>query len=125
MIEIKLKEQDDFLKIKETLTRIGVSNFKKDVLNQSCHILHKQGKYYIVHFKDMLVLDGFENTITEEDNNRTAVITSLLVSWGLCEYANPEEIDEIEFKSSKLTIIPFKEKDNWELKPRYTMGVRK
>lgn len=118
MIEIKLNHEDDFLKIKETLTRIGIANRDKKKLSQSCHILHKGGLYYITHFKEMMSLDGNVSDISEDDIKRTRAITKLLVEWKLCTTD-----EDVNIKDNViLHIIPFKEKGDWELIPKYNIG---
>lgn len=119
MIEIKLHFDEDFLKIKETLTRIGIANINKKMIYQSCHIFHDSGKYYIAHFKDMMRHSGLQSDITQEDIDRKHEITRLLVEWGLC-YTDgdiPEKVNDIN-----LYIIPFKSKSDWTLISKYTMG---
>jgi hypothetical protein len=124
-IEVYLKEQDDFLKIKETLTRIGVSSRNNSVLYQSCHILHKQGKYYIVHFKELFALDGKPSNITENDIQRRNTIAKLLKEWGLLTLANPVTFSPSELAPlHQIKIIPFKDKDDWELVSKYNIGKK-
>jgi len=123
-IEIKLKTEEDFLKIKETLTRIGVASRKENTLYQSCHILHKQGKYYIVHFKELFLLDGKESSITENDIARRNTIIKLLAEWELLEVIDMNKIDEITAPLNQIKIIPFKEKFEWELVAKYTIGKK-
>jgi len=123
-VEVRLEEQDDFLKVKETLTRIGVSSRKEKVLYQSCHILHKQGKYYIVHFKEMFSLDGKPSNITENDIQRRNTIARLLEQWGLVEILNNDTIANNVAPIHQIKIIPFKEKDEWELIAKYNMGKK-
>ena len=120
-IEIELEEDDDFLKIKETLTRIGVSSRKENKLYQSCHILHKRGRYAIMHFKEMFILDGLESTLSDEDIARRNTITRLLEEWELLEILD-EDCCDPETSISKIKIIPHKEKENWELIPKYHIG---
>jgi len=122
--EVRLKQSEDFLKIRETLTRIGVAS-KKDgerKLWQSCHILHKKGKFYIVHFKSMFALDGKPSTLSEDDIARTNTITNLLEQWGLLEIVDKEKTKSPVAPLAQIKIIPFREKDNWELIPKYTIG---
>jgi hypothetical protein len=122
MLEVQLKEPDDFLRIKETLTRIGVSsNREKNTLYQSCHILHKQGRYFIVHFKELFLLDGKFSSLSENDIARRNTITTLLSDWGLLEIAHPETIKE-RAEVKQIKILPFKDKVHWVLKPKYTIG---
>lgn len=125
LVEVNLLQQDDFLKIKETLTRIGVASKKDNTLYQSCHILHKQGKYYIVHFKELFMLDGKPSNFSEEDKSRRNTITTLLEQWGLLKVVRPEYIAELMAPISQIKIISHKEKDNWELVAKYNIGRRK
>lgn len=125
MIEVRLKQEDGFLKIKETLTRIGVASRKDQKLYQSCHILHKQGKYYIVHFKELFALDGKPSNFIEEDIARRNTIVNLLAEWGLLEL-----VDELKSKDpvapiSQIKVLPYKEKDQWELVAKYNIGKKK
>jgi len=124
-VEVTLVEQDDFLKVRETLTRIGVSSRKEKVLFQSCHILHKQGKYYIVHFKELFALDGKISTITENDIQRRNAIANLLEEWGLLKILNPVIIEDNMAPIHQIKIISFKEKDEWELITKYNIGKKK
>ena len=121
-VEITLKTKEDFLKVKETLTRIGISSRTDKKLWQSCHILHKRGKYYICHFKEMFVLDGLSSDISEEDLGRRNVIVKLLVEWGLVTAVDEEEYKEPMIPLSKLKIISHKEKGDWQLIPKYHIG---
>ena len=123
-IEVKLNEQDDFLKVRETLTRIGVSSRKEKVLYQSCHILHKQGKYYIVHFKELFALDGKPSNISENDIQRRNAIANLLEEWGLVKILNPKLIEDNIAPLHQVKIISFKEKDDWELITKYNIGKK-
>ena len=122
MLEVKLKEPDDFLKVRETLSRIGVASRKEKKLYQSCHILHKQGKYYIVHFKELFALDGKETNLNENDISRRNSIAGLLGDWGLIEI-----VGEVEPKAplSQIKVIAFKEKDEWELETKYNIGKKR
>ncbi len=120
-VEIDLLGEDNFLKIKETLTRIGVASRRERKLFQSCHILHKRGKYYIVHFKEMFILDGIEDSIPQEDVERRNTIANLLDEWGLCEVIDLDQTED-ECPMSRIKIIPFREKDDWELVPKYNIG---
>lgn len=124
-IEVKLIEQDDFLKVRETLTRIGVSSKKERVLYQSCHILHKQGRYYLVHFKEMFALDGKPSNISENDVQRRNAIAKLLEEWGLLEILNPHLMKDNIAPIHQIKIISFKEKDEWDLVSKYNMGKKK
>ena len=121
MIEVKLKEADDFLKVRETLTRIGIASRKEKTLFQSCHILHKQGRYYIVHFKELFMLDGKKANLEESDMQRRNTIATLLSDWGLLEIQNSEVAKECA-PLRQIKIIGFKEKDQWELCPKYNIG---
>ena len=121
-VEVRLKTKDDFLKVKETLTRMGVSSKKEKKLYQSCHILHKRGRYTIMHFKEMLELDGLETDMSDSDLGRRNVIVKLLVDWGLVEVVDPEEYKEPQLSLAQLKIIPHKEKKEWELVPKYHIG---
>ena len=121
-VEITLKTKEDFLKVKETLTRIGISSRTDKKLWQSCHILHKRGKYAIMHFKEMFVLDGLSSDISDEDLGRRNVIVKLLVEWGLINAVDEEEYKEPMIPLSKLKIISHKEKNDWQLIPKYHIG---
>ncbi len=121
MLEITLSEPDDFLKVRETLTRIGVASRKDKKLFQSCHILHKQGRYFIVHFKELFLLDGKKANLEENDVARRNTITTLMSDWGLVEIQNTEEA-KLLAPLRQIKIIPFKEKDQWELCPKYNIG---
>jgi hypothetical protein len=123
-IEVLLNEQDDFLKVRETLTRIGVSSRKERVLYQSCHILHKQGHYYIVHFKELFVLDGKPSNISENDLQRRNAIANLLQEWGLVKILNPKLLENNIAPLHQIKIISFKEKDDWELVTKYNIGKK-
>jgi len=125
LIEVKLQERDDFLKVKETLTRIGVSAKKENKLYQSCHILHKQGKYYIVHFKELFALDGKPSDISENDYARRNTIINLLSDWGLIEIVNKDTTVEPVAPLSQIKILPYKDKNNWELVAKYNIGKKK
>jgi hypothetical protein len=124
MVEVTLKQPDDFLKVKETLTRIGVASKKSDTLFQSCHILHKQGKYYIVHFKELFALDGKPSDFTEEDQSRRNTISNLLEEWELVKIVNAEKVANAGSLST-IKIIPFNQKSEWELVAKYTIGKKK
>ena len=124
MVEVTLKQPDDFLKIKETLTRIGVASKKTDTLFQSCHILHKQGKYYIVHFKELFALDGKPSDFTEEDQSRRNTITNLLEEWELLNIVNPEKVAN-SGSLSTIKVIPFSQKSEWELVAKYNIGKKR
>jgi hypothetical protein len=124
-VEVVLVEEDDFLKVRETLTRIGVSSRKERVLYQSCHILHKQGKYYIVHFKELFALYGKPSTITENDIQRRNAIANLLEEWGLIKVVNYDIVRDNMAPIHQIKIISFKEKDDWELVAKYNIGKKK
>jgi len=125
LIEVKLKEQDDFLKVRETLTRIGVASKKDNTLFQSCHILHKRGQYYIVHFKELFALDGKPTDITENDLSRRNAIVNLLEDWGLLDIVNKEQAqDPTPIFLSQIKIISHKEKNDWQLIPKYNIGAK-
>lgn len=124
-VEVQLNEEDDFLKVRETLTRIGVSSRKERILYQSCHILHKQGKYYIVHFKELFALDGKPSNISENDVQRRNTIANLLEQWGLVKIMNPEIVRDDMAPIHQIKIIAFKEKDDWELVTKYNIGKKK
>jgi hypothetical protein len=123
MLEVELHEPDNFLKIRETLTRIGIASKKENKLYQSCHILHKQGRYFIVHFKELFALDGKESNITSGDIERRNAIASLLQDWELLKILN---ISQVENKASlsQIKIVSFKEKEQWELVAKYSIGTK-
>lgn len=121
MLEITLNEPDDFLKVKETLTRIGVASRRENKLFQSCHILHKQGRYFIVHFKELFLLDGKKSNLEESDIARRNTITTLLSDWGLCQILEAKKAAPCA-PIRQIKIISFKEKDQWELCPKYNIG---
>ena len=121
-VEIKLKTKEDFLKVKETLTRIGVSSKKEKKLFQSCHILHKRGRYAIMHFKEMFLLDDLDSDISDDDIARRNTIVKLLVEWGLVEAVDEEEYKEPQLSLARLKIIPHSEKKDWQLIPKYHIG---
>jgi hypothetical protein len=125
-IEILLPEDDSFLIVKETLTRIGIASMKDGAkrLAQTCHILQKRGKFYIVHFKELLLLDGKEANFSEEDAMRRNTIAQMLEDWGLVEIVDIDKIYD-QLKHSSVKVVPFKEKDKWELVPKYNIGGRK
>lgn len=125
LIEVKIGEEEDFLKIKETLTRIGVASRKEKKLYQSCHILHKQGKYYIVHFKEMFLLDGKPSNFSDEDKGRRNKIIELLQDWDLLKVLNSEKIKEPLASMNQIKIINHKEKSEWLLEAKYNMGRKK
>ena len=121
-VEIRLKTKEDFLKVKETLTRVGVSSKKEKKLFQSCHILHKRGRYAIMHFKEMFLMDDLDSDISDDDIARRNTIVKLLVEWGLVEAIDPEEYKEPQLSLARLKIIPHSEKKDWQLIPKYHIG---
>ena len=121
MLEVTLNEPDDFLKVRETLTRIGVASRKENKLFQSCHILHKQGRYFIVHFKELFLLDGKKSNLEENDVARRNTIAQLMSDWGLITIETTKQLDPLA-PMRQIKIIPFKEKDKWELCPKYNIG---
>ena len=123
MLEVILKEPDDFLKVRETLSRIGVASRKEKILYQSCHILHKQGKYYIVHFKELFALDGKKATLIENDVQRRNTIAILLQDWNLLTIVKPEDATN-KAPLSQIKIIAFKEKNEWNLQAKYNIGKK-
>jgi len=125
LVEVTLPSEESFLKIKETLTRIGIASKKDQKLFQSCHILHKQGKYYIVHFKELFMLDGKTNDFSEEDKGRRNTIVALLAEWGLITPLNAEQIVEPTAPLSQIKILPHKEKADWELVAKYSIGKKR
>jgi len=126
LVEVTLVEPDDFLKVRETLTRIGVASKKDKTLYQSCHILHKQGKYYIVHFKELFALDGKPTDLTENDLSRRNAIAKLLQDWGLITVVTPKQIETpTPIFISQIKIISHKEKNEWQLVPKYNIGSKK
>jgi len=124
LLEVILQKEDDFLKIKETLTRIGVSSKKEKKLYQSCHILHKKGKYYIVHFKELFLLDGLESDISETDIGRRNTVAKLLEEWGLLSVVDKEKMNAIITPLNQIKILPHKEKNEWQLVPKYHIGKK-
>ena len=124
MLEITIKQPDDFLKVRETLTRIGVASRKDKTLFQSCHILHKQGKYYITHFKELFALDGKPSNISENDIQRRNAIANLLEEWGLIKILNPELMKDNVAPIHQVKIISFKEKNDWQLVTKYNIGKK-
>lgn len=121
MLEVILNEPDDFLKVKETLTRIGVASRRDNKLYQSCHILHKQGRYFIVHFKELFLLDGKPSNLLENDIQRRNTIVTLLSDWGLVSAVNSDQLEN-KAPLRQIKVISFKEKDDWELCPKYNIG---
>ena len=124
MVEVTLSEPDDFLKVRETLTRIGVASRKEKKLYQSCHILHKQGRYYIVHFKELFALDGKRANLTLNDVQRRNRITQLLVDWELITMVKPETIEDVS-PLNQIKVIAYKEKNDWTLEAKYNIGKKK
>ena len=124
MLEVTLNQPDDFLKIRETLSRIGVASRKDKTLFQSCHILHKQGKYYIVHFKELFALDGKQTDLNEDDISRRNTIAKLLAEWDLVSVVNETQLDPADSMSS-IKVIPFNQKSEWELVAKYNIGKKK
>ena len=125
MVEVGLKEEEDFLKVRETLTRIGVASRKDKTLYQSCHILHKQGRYYIVHFKELFALDGKPTNFSDEDTGRRNTITNLLAEWGLITINDINSTAEPITPLSQVKIISHKEKSEWNLVAKYNIGKKK
>ena len=123
MLEVSLKEPDDFLKVRETLTRIGVASRKDKKLFQSCHILHKQGRYFIVHFKELFALDGKHSNLSDNDIQRRNTITQLLADWGLISMINPDVAND-KAPLSQIKVIAFKDKANWTLETKYNIGKK-
>ena len=124
MVQVSLKEPDDFLKVRETLTRIGVASKKEKKLYQSCHILHKQGRYYIVHFKELFALDGKKTNFTQNDVQRRNRIAQLLSDWGLVSIVEAERIEDIA-PLNQIKVLSFKDKDDWILESKYNIGRKK
>jgi uncharacterized DUF497 family protein len=124
MLEVTLPEPDNFLKVRETLTRIGVASRKEKRLYQSCHILHKQGRYFIVHFKELFALDGKESNITNNDVERRNAIAALLQDWELLKILHPSK-SEPRASLSQIKVVSFKEKHEWELVPKYNIGKKR
>lgn len=122
--EILIESSDQFLKVRETLTRIGIANRKTKELFQSCHVLHKRGRYWITHFKTLYALDGRPSTLTEEDRQRTHTIACLLEKWGLCNIVNKKIIDKVLDRSA-IFVLPYREKDDWSLLAKYKMGAKR
>ena len=125
LVEVQLSEADDFLKVKETLTRMGVASRKDKVLFQSCHILHKQSRYYIVHFKELFALDGKPTNFSDDDKGRRNTIIKLLEELGLVDIVNKNQITEPQAPLSQVKVISYKTKDEWALEPKYNIGRRK
>ena len=125
LVEVILKNEDDFLKIRETLTRIGVASRKDKTIYQSCHILHKQGKYYIVHFKELFALDGKPSNFGDEDRGRRNTIANLLAEWGLIKLVDANKSVEPVAQLSQIKILPHREKNEWNLVAKYNIGKKK
>ena len=123
-IEVSLPSPDSFLKVKETLTRIGISSRKEKKLYQTCHILHKQGRYAILHFKELFILDGKKNTFTEEDKARRNTIIKLLAEWELCSMVHENATGELAAPLNQIKILSHKEKSNWTLEAKYNIGKK-
>ena len=123
MVEVNLKEPDDFLKVRETLTRICVSSRKEKKLYQSCHILHKQGRYYIVHFKELFALDGKHANLTSNDVQRRNRITRLLADWGLISVVKPDSVSDIA-PLNQIKVLAYKDKGDWVLEQKYNIGKK-
>ena len=123
MVEVSLKEPDDFLKVRETLTRIGVASRKDKKLFQSCHILHKQGRYFIVHFKELFALDGKQANFSDNDVERRNTIAQLLADWGLIAILN-KDVAEKKAPLSQIKVLSFKEKNEWDLQAKYNIGKK-
>jgi len=125
LLEVSLKEEDDFLKVRETLTRIGVASRKEKKLYQSCHILHKKGKYYIVHFKELFALDGKSTDFDDNDLGRRNTIAKLLAEWGLVDIISKEQAENPIAPLSQIKILSYTERDDWELVTKYSIGNKK
>ena len=123
MLEVSLNEPDDFLKVRETLTRIGVASRKDSILYQSCHILHKQGRYFITHFKELFLLDGKPSNLMENDLQRRNTVATLLSDWGLITIVNSEQAKD-KAPLRQIKIISYKDKDKWQLCPKYNIGTK-
>jgi hypothetical protein len=123
-VEVTLREKDDFLKIRETLTRIGVSSKKENKLFQSCHILHKRGRYAIMHFKELFILDGLSSDISDDDIARRNTIVNLLNEWNLCDIVDESETKDLVASLAQIKIISHRDKDDWELIPKYHIGKK-
>lgn len=125
LVEVRLVDEDDFLKVRETLTRIGVASKKDRKLYQSCHILHKQGRYYIVHFKELFALDGKPTNITEDDMARRNTIANLVAEWGLVQLIDPKKSSDPVAPLSQIKVLPHIEKEDWELVAKYNIGKKR
>ena len=124
-VEIRLGEEDDFLKVKETLTRIGVASRKDKILYQSCHILHKQGRYALLHVKELFELDGKTSNFSDEDKGRRNTIAKLLEDWGLLKIVDEADVKNPKAPLSQIKILSFKDKDDWTLEAKYSIGKKK
>lgn len=124
-VEVRLQNEDDFLKVRETLTRIGVASRKDKKLYQSCHILHKRGRYYIVHFKELFLLDGKQSNFSDEDRARRNTIANLLTEWGLIQLIDPRKTKEPVFPLSQIKVLSFTEKNDWLLEAKYNIGNKR
>ena len=125
LVEVTLSQEDDFLKVRETLTRIGIASRKDMKLYQSCHILHKQGKYYIVHFKELFSLDGKPSNFNDSDRARRNTITNLLAEWGLVKLVDSQKTVDPVAPLSQIKVLPYKERDKWELVAKYNIGKKR
>lgn len=125
LVEVRLPNDESFLKIKETLTRIGISSKRDKKLYQSCHILHKRGKYYIVHFKELFMLDGKADDFSDEDKGRRNTIINLLEEWGLLDVVVPSQVEDPVASLSQVKILAYREKEEWDLIAKYTVGRKK
>jgi len=125
LVEVRLRNEDDFLKVRETLTRIGVASKKEKTLYQSCHILHKQGRYYITHFKELFALDGKPSNMSESDIARRNTIANLLKEWELVDILKSEQTENPIAPISQIKVLPYKEKNDWELVAKYNIGKKK
>ena len=124
MVEVTLNEPDDFLKVRETLTRIGVASRKEKKIYQSCHILHKQGRYYIVHFKELFALDGKHANLTVNDVQRRNRIVNLISDWGLVTIVKPDSVTDVA-PLNQIKVLSYKDKDDWTLESKYNIGKKK
>ena len=125
LVEVTLDKEDDFLKVKETLTRLGIASKKDNTLYQSCHILHKQGRYYITHFKELFALDGKPSDISESDISRRNTIANLLAEWGLIKLVDENKSSQPVAGINQIKVLPFKEKNEWNLVPKYNIGQKR
>ena len=125
LVEVKLTNQDDFLKVRETLTRIGVASVKERKLFQSCHILHKQGKYYIVHFKELFALDGKPTNFSDDDKARRNTIANLISQWDLVSLVDPKKTSDMVAPLNQIKVLAYKDKNGWELVTKYNIGKKK